>query len=229
MIHLYTCGLFSAAESYGKSTAVVEILLMLFVAFVLGYLLRYFLDKPKFKNWEKRYRELVGIQEETHRKLESVKEENRNLTGKLNDWRIKWEECQTTLRAYTERLNQLKTELEECYAKRETLPPQHNGDAPSEGMTALADIPEKSVRSDDLKIIEGIGPKIEKMLNEAGIYTWEELAVTPVEKLQEILETGGPAYKVHNPESWPYQARLAAEGKWDELRRWQDEHKWGRF
>ena len=79
-----------------------------------------------------------------------------------------------------------------------------------------------SVKRDDLTRIEGIGPKIEKMLNDDLIYTWAELATTPLDRLKGILRKGGDRYKMHDPTSWPDQAKLAAEGRWDELKELQD-------
>lgn len=80
----------------------------------------------------------------------------------------------------------------------------------------------KAPKLNDLKIIEGIGPKIEQLLHEAGIDTWEALANTPVERLREILEAAGPRYQVHDPGTWPAQARFAANGDWEELKDYQD-------
>ncbi len=82
-------------------------------------------------------------------------------------------------------------------------------------------------KGDDLKKIEGIGPKIAEHFNNAGIFTFVELANTEVSKLQEILTAAGPRYKMHNPGSWPKQAKMAADGKWDELKEWQDAHDKG--
>ena len=76
---------------------------------------------------------------------------------------------------------------------------------------------------DDLKLIEGIGPKIEKLLNAAGIHTFAHLSVTPVETLETVLRNAGPKFRVHDPGTWPRQAALAHEGKWEELERWQRE------
>ena len=76
---------------------------------------------------------------------------------------------------------------------------------------------------DDLKKIEGIGPKIAEKLNEGGIHTFAALAASPVERLQEILDAAGPRYRIHNPGSWPKQAGLAATGDWDALKALQDE------
>lgn len=78
------------------------------------------------------------------------------------------------------------------------------------------------LKKDDLKRIEGIGPKIEKMLNDDLIYTWAELAEAPVDRLKGILRKGGDRYKMHDPKSWPDQAKLAAEGRWEELKELQD-------
>ena len=79
-----------------------------------------------------------------------------------------------------------------------------------------------SVLRDDLKRIEGIGPKIERMLNDDHIYTWAELAAAPVDRLKRILRGGGDSYKMHDPTSWPDQAKLAAQGRWKELEEFQD-------
>ena len=81
---------------------------------------------------------------------------------------------------------------------------------------------------DDLKKIEGIGPKISEKLNDAGINTFAELASTDVAKLKEILEAAGPRYKMHDPTTWPQQSEMAAAGEWDKLKAWQDELDGGR-
>ncbi len=81
---------------------------------------------------------------------------------------------------------------------------------------------EKKVKENDLKIIEGIGPKIEELYHNAGINTWFELSKTSVEKLQNILNAAGEGFTIHNPGTWARQAELAYQGKWKELKDWQD-------
>ena len=81
----------------------------------------------------------------------------------------------------------------------------------------------------DFRKIEGIGPKISQLIKDAGIPTFAALAETEVEKLNEILEAAGSRYRMHDPSSWPLQAKMAAEGKWDELKQWQDEHDGGKL
>ncbi|RKN83031.1 hypothetical protein [Ulvibacterium marinum] len=87
----------------------------------------------------------------------------------------------------------------------------------------------KTIKQDDLKLVEGIGPKIMQMFQDAGIKTWKDLSETPVARCKEILETGGERYKVHDPASWPMQAKMAYEGKWKELFKWQEEHDHGKL
>lgn len=81
---------------------------------------------------------------------------------------------------------------------------------------------------DNLRIVEGIGPKIEGILKEAGVTTLSQLAETPPERLREILDEAGSRFRSHNPKTWPVQAGLAADGKLVELKAWQDELKGGR-
>lgn len=83
-------------------------------------------------------------------------------------------------------------------------------------------------KQDDLKAIEGIGPKIAGLLHDAGITTWRALSTTAVDRIQEILNAAGPRYKLADPKTWPKQAELAAEGKFKELQTYQDELDGGR-
>ena len=72
-----------------------------------------------------------------------------------------------------------------------------------------------SPEPDDLKRIEGIGPKVAELLQAAGITTFEQLAQSDVEHLGQILKEVGLA--MINPATWPEQARLAAAGDWDKF------------
>lgn len=79
---------------------------------------------------------------------------------------------------------------------------------------------EKPAKKDDLKKIEGIGPKIAETLHAAGIVSFADLAASTPEKISEIIaEVRGN----HATDTWPKQAQMAADGKWDELKAWQDE------
>ncbi|NNE01645.1 MAG: 30S ribosomal protein S2 [Flavobacteriaceae bacterium] len=81
--------------------------------------------------------------------------------------------------------------------------------------------------ADDLTKVEGIGPKISEVFQSAGIMTFADLASKSEEELKEVLAGAGARYASKNPASWPKQAKMAADGKWDELKEWQDNTKAG--
>lgn len=82
-----------------------------------------------------------------------------------------------------------------------------------------------ATESDDLTIVEGIGPKIAETLAAAGITTFAQLSETSAESIAEII---ADVKGNHTPETWPAQAKMAAEGQWDELKKWQDEMDGGK-
>lgn len=71
--------------------------------------------------------------------------------------------------------------------------------------------------ADDLKVIEGIGPKIEELLHAKSIVSFEQLAGTAPEAIKEILEEAGSKFAMHDPTTWPQQAQLLHEGKFEEF------------
>jgi predicted flap endonuclease-1-like 5' DNA nuclease len=78
---------------------------------------------------------------------------------------------------------------------------------------------------DDLKIIEGIGPVLEKVLNEGGVSTFAQLASMDPSAVKAILEASGDM--LHNPTSWPQQAALLRDGKMEEFKALTDSLKGG--
>lgn len=85
-----------------------------------------------------------------------------------------------------------------------------------------------SAKGDDLTTIEGIGPKIAELMHGAKIKSFADLAAADVEALKGILQDAGGAYAAHDPTTWPQQAKLAAAGKFDELKKLQDSLDGGR-
>lgn len=68
--------------------------------------------------------------------------------------------------------------------------------------------------SDDLELIEGVGPKIAGLLVDAGINTFDALSKASVESVQAVLDAGGSKFNMAKPETWAEQAALAAKGDW---------------
>ena len=84
----------------------------------------------------------------------------------------------------------------------------------------------ESKSADDLTTLEGIGPKVAKVLNDIGIVSFADLAGANAAKVQETLNASGMQYM--NPEGWIEQAKLAASGDTEGLAKLQDELKGGR-
>ncbi|RME70040.1 MAG: 4Fe-4S dicluster domain-containing protein [Chloroflexi bacterium] len=123
---------------------------------------------------------------------------------------------------------EIKAQREAMLAKKQA---REAARAQAEGGQAEAAAPapaEAPAQPDDLTKIEGIGPKINALLQNAGITTFAQLAATDVEKIQQILTEAGSRYQLADPGTWPQQAKLAAEGKWEELQKLQDSLKGGR-
>lgn len=150
------------------------------------------------------------------------------LNREINRWKNHSAELQ-------DRINFLEGELDAC--RKSKVSTNVNVDAGGSvsagtggvgiaaGALGLAGVAAAAVptKKDDLKIVEGIGPKIEELFNNAGIYSFAELAETSVERMKAILDAAGPRFQIHNPATWADQAALARDGKWDELKKWQDE------
>jgi predicted flap endonuclease-1-like 5' DNA nuclease len=82
--------------------------------------------------------------------------------------------------------------------------------------------------ADDLTKIEGVGKKIAEILSAEQISNFQDLAKSTPKKIRTILDAAGSKFKMHDPATWPKQAKLAAAGKWDELKKLQAELKGGK-
>ena len=76
--------------------------------------------------------------------------------------------------------------------------------------------------ANDLTVVEGIGPKINELFNNAGVKTFAQLANQTVPQMRKVLDDGGSRFRIANPSTWGQQAALAAENKWDELKKLLD-------
>lgn len=79
---------------------------------------------------------------------------------------------------------------------------------------------------DDLKKIEGVGPKVASLLNQAGIMTFQQVVDAGAEKIEAILDEA--SLQMINADTWPEQAKLAAAGDWKALETLQDVLKGGK-
>lgn len=121
-------------------------------------------------------------------------------------------------------------------AKKEEAPKAPKAESVSEVKQSFAETTEEkapkaakvSKKGDDLKIIEGIGPKAAEVLVAAGIDTFAKLAATSAQNVKEILDAAEAKVQHLDPTTWAQQAQLAADGKMDELKKLQDELNGGK-
>jgi len=82
--------------------------------------------------------------------------------------------------------------------------------------------------ADNLKKIEGIGPKVEEALIAAGLNSYAAMAKSSPEELTTLLGMGEGNFNAVDTTSWPEQAALADAGKWEELKELQDRLQGGK-
>jgi predicted flap endonuclease-1-like 5' DNA nuclease len=195
---------------------ITQILLCLLAAFLLGLLLGWWL-------WSR------GC----NRKIEeTVTEWGAKLERAESDWKARLADLETKLKAASTGADASR-EHESLIAKLKTDIEAHRkraDDADAKIKLLLVELDEyrTAAEPDDLTRIEGIGPKIQELLFGAKIYTWASLSKTDVARLKEILDAAGERFQMHEPKTWPEQAQLAAEGRWEELDKLQDLLRGGR-
>lgn len=150
---------------------------------------------------------------EKHIALNSLEIANTKLKSDL-------ETCRKRLESYTTKTKELKFDASLNPLEKESF----LFDA-KEAKAAFG----QSITENDLKLVEGIGPKIEGLFHNFGIKTWKDLSETPADKCQEVLDSGGKRYRIHDPASWPMQAKMAYEGHWEQLFEWQEKHRAGKY
>jgi predicted flap endonuclease-1-like 5' DNA nuclease len=125
-------------------------------------------------------------------------------------------------------------EKETPFIEIEVEPPPTSAEPPAavaseSAATVAEEAAEAPAAPDDLKRIEGIGPKLSSVLQEAGVTTFAQLAEMKVGRIEQILEEADPRLlRLADPSSWPEQAALAAAGEWDAMEALQNQLKRGR-
>ena len=198
---------------------------------ILGYLLGRLLSGGKNKHlekeWEKKYLSAENDLSHCKDKLSAATIEIKALTSLASKTATTPAEAIATKMKSTKTTAKPKPKVSKTATTKPTPKPKAKSApktvAPIAFDAALAKSAfGKRVKQDDLKVVEGIGPKIEQLFHNHKIKTWKALSECSVKKCQEVLKSGGSRYQMHNPGTWPKQAKLAYEGKWKKLSDWQD-------
>jgi len=182
------------------------------LALILGALLGCLLcsNRKRLRELEEENKGLKAKLTDLEKDYASLKYQHEEDEGKLKDMRMKLTSCEADKAVLNTKLARLQNaETEGQGTDAEPLGAVVGGG----GRVAYATI----FSEDNLQIVEGIGPKIEEVLKAADIETWKILSGATEAQLRTILTDQNPNYRIHNPKSWPQQAQLASEGKWDEL------------
>ena len=167
----------------------------------------------------------VGQSEATTHDLTAQADDQKQTIGQLEGVITSRDGQVQELRARAEVAEARVGELEASLQEKERLA----ATPIAEAAPPVAEEPQVSVTEpspDNLKRIEGIGPTLSRVLQDAGITTFAQLADTDIGRLEQIL--GDAGMTLADPTTWPEQARLAAAGDWEALDALQDELKGGR-
>jgi predicted flap endonuclease-1-like 5' DNA nuclease len=167
---------------------------------VISFIVGFFIGKG---NLAKKVHELTESNEDLKYKLDMLTAKNKTLMATLNNQ-------QNKKGTHQKSLNPL--EFSQKLKVKDLV--QTDGDE-------IKRLYGKAVEINDFKIIEGIGPKLEKLLNQSEIKTWIDIANSSADTLSNFLSNYGNRYTLHDPTTWPKQAELAASGKWSELKNYQ--------
>lgn len=74
-----------------------------------------------------------------------------------------------------------------------------------------------AVKTSNLEVIEGIGPKMNSILNKEGIKSWKDLSSYSPGEIRSLLDKYGDRYRIVDVKQWPKQASYAAKGQWSKL------------
>jgi predicted flap endonuclease-1-like 5' DNA nuclease len=166
-----------------------------------------------------KWRNRVG---ELEKDLAAMTAKANSLEADLSTAKYEREKTAEELAAEKSKNADLYFKLKAC---QESLAALETEDAPEMVKAAplgFAFIEVDDPKLNDLKIVEGIGPKIEELLKESGVANLAVLAQAKSEDIKAILDTQGARFKLADPSTWPKQARMAVDGNWDRLQEFQD-------
>lgn len=236
---------------YNLEDATIEIILMLLGAFLFGFLLRHFLGfkKKEFiievdedgNNKKAPATQKLGIAETDGKQLGDLSKQIEALkteVERLSSIGLSTKSSQKSVAVvHSPAIDSVEKEKSEITEDKKEIKVEAKSESQKIITSTVQEKKEKDVplvekpantKPDDLKVIEGIGPAIEKLLNENGIKTFEQLSKETVKSLEKLLDDAGPRFRVHVPETWPEQAKLLKEGKMEQFKALTELLKGGR-
>lgn len=162
-----------------KLTASIEIIVMLVVAALIGYITAIFFYKAKCVRSKDRFKKQLAKKEKENKKCHH---DNELLETEIIALRVLQSEMATEDRDLKTELKNISNELaEKDVILTRIAQRKHLLDYTSFGKAEKED-------RDDLKVISGIGPFIEERLNALDIYTFEQISKLTAHDIETVTE-----------------------------------------
>ena len=206
----------------------IEILLWLLGAFLLGYILRYIIGakwRTRVGILEKDLSAMTAKANSLEADLSTAKYEKDKIAEELAKEKKETADLYFKLKACEENL--ASQESEEPEASDRSYGNVENVKAAPLGFAA-SHIEVDDPKLNDLKLVEGIGPKIEDLLKDAGVVNLAILAQTNPDDIKALLDKEGERFRLADPTTWPKQAQMAVDGNWERLEEYQEFLKGGK-
>ena len=189
----------------------IAIILWLLVAFLLGMLFSYLLGAKT--------RDRVAILEKD---LSAMTAKANGLEADLSTAKYEKDKIAEELAKEKSNSADLYFKLKAC---EEKLPDEDAAEQPEMVKAAplgFATVKVDDPKLEDLKIVEGIGPKLEEYLKSEGIANLAVMAQSNPDDIKSVLDKEGERFRLADPTTWPKQAQMAVDGHWDRLKEYQD-------
>lgn len=238
---------FTGACSYATYEVIAMLVGTLLLGLILGYLiwgwlrfklrsledkLEFAMDrenalKAKISDLGMKVDEITGARDQFEASLRMKETQHIESMTRVDQLQRELEEQrQRNISATREKTTTSEFDSEDYQEEDEIIIPEEEqiGTTPI-SLSLAEDVFGVKIEPNDLKIIEGVGPKIEEVLLAGGIKSWARLASLRLPLLRVILEDAGMNAPLYKPKSWPRQAGMAARGEWKKLKLYQEKLK----
>ncbi|PQJ79141.1 hypothetical protein [Polaribacter porphyrae] len=130
-----------------------------------------------------------------------------DVKGKIEDY------TEDALNTVNEKLDDIKPTKTKKTAKKKVVK--------KEVVVEEKIVVEKVEQKDDLKVIKGIGPVLEKSLNELNVTAYSQIAKMTIKNMTKLLNDAGINAKIYDLSGWKAQSKLALKGDMEAVKNWE--------
>lgn len=151
------------------------------------------------------------LKKEITNTIEDVKEKIEDYTEDvIEDVKEKVEDVLGTKKAPAKKATPKKASAKKPVAKKPAV---------KKAVAKKVEVAKTDIKN-DLKVIKGIGPKLEETLNTVGLTAYEQLAKMTLKDMTSVLTQAGVNAKMYDLSGWKAQAKLAVKGDMEAVANW---------